>query len=108
MFERLHRAFSQVIPKSKSVALFTTLATLGVGSFIPYFAEELINNDDELRVEYIFQRDRIKTLKYENDSLQKIINQQSIEFSKQLYETTVDFNKRIIDLENLKKNKKIY
>jgi hypothetical protein len=99
MFEKLYKAIHSILPH-KGFALFITLGSLGGATFLPYLADRMIDDYDELRYEYMIQRDRIKLLQMENDSLQDRLRAQSIEFSKLLYSATADFNKKIVELEN--------
>lgn len=101
MFEKLYRAIQDVLPH-KGFALVITMSTLGGATFLPYLADRMIDDYDELRYEYMIQRDRIRLLQLENDSLQDELRAQSIEFSKLLYSATTDFNKKIIEIQRKK------
>lgn len=98
MFDKLYKSIHSVLP-NKGFALVITLSSLGGATFLPYLADRMIDDYDELRYEYMIQKDRIKLLQIENDSLQNKIREQSIEFSDLLYSASADFNDKIIQLE---------
>jgi hypothetical protein len=103
MFEKLYKAIHSVLP-NKGFALIITMTSLGSVTFMPYLADRLIDDYDELRYEHAIQRDRIKLLQIENDSLQNKLRQQSIDFSNLLYKTTEDFNSKIVKIESKPKH----
>lgn len=109
MIKNIHRVLSSLSPKQKMWVVSLSIVGSVVGAFAPGdgFSDKLFSlidgftyDDTEMRTQLNLQRNRLKLLILENDSLSSVIMNQSNECRILLTEKNKEFNNTLLEIEN--------